>query len=344
MKKIITSIVLLLIISLQALPVSAQGGKVYLPLVGSYSQILPCTPTELAALNEPDDQTMPDHPSDSGCILPSETFPGDAHNLIFQNDMPVQSSTVDYWTWPRHVSLYRMDCSLTTLCGSTNSLYIEGALGLFPARGGTLPSGGSWSNYFVGNWVSVGPTGLTVCPGDSTVIRPHVLIGIGQGRFSSAYYSTVPRIFVEKYDGYGCTTTVVTDYDPATTDIHHLQLYQNSYSGGYSYWTARYWRSNQWYYIWTNQAFGHHGEYLMIGGEVGATTLAHASDPTVEMQYISKIRVKLDDYWGWKSYMETNIYYLTGITSKQADSPITMLDWNTGLNFTSMAWEMNPSN
>jgi len=341
------AILVLLLVGLSTLPTKAQDSKIFLPLVNAVDNsqqaiVLPCTNAEMAALNKPDDRPMPDNPTDKGCLLPSETFTDGMHTMQF--DDQIQAAAKDYWTWPRKVVLYRLNCSLNwPTCGSANGLYIEGALGLFPARGGILPSGGSWSNYFVGNWVSVGPTGTAQCPGGPTT-RPHVLIGIGQGRFSSSYYSATPKIFAEKYDTNGCTTFVVTSYNPAISDIHHLQVYQNNFTGGNGSWTARYWHNNQWYYIWTNQDFEYRGEYLMIGGEVGATTLAKAADPIVDLQYISKIRLKLDAAYGWRSYMETNIIYFNGATTKQADSPITMLDWNTGLNFTSMAWEMNPSN
>lgn len=341
-------VVLLLVLS--SLPAYAQDdNKTYLPLVNGGSSILdavhipPCTDEELAALNKPRSATevVPDNPSDDGCLLPTETFPGDTHPLIFQGDQdygPVQASEANYWTWPRRVVLYRLHCYTAYGCSNDNTDVIEGVQGLFPAIGGTLPSGGSWYDYFVGSWASIGPPITGYLCGITT--RPHILIGIGQGRFSSSYVSTTPKIFVERYSAYeGCTTTVATGYTPSGYDVHWLQLYRNSYNGTLSYWTARYWANNQWYYIWTNEEYDSPTVYMMIGGEAGATTLTNADNLVADMQYISKIRLKIVS--GWKSYHEKNIGYLANSTTKQADSPAVMLDWNTGYSFTSLAWEIN---
>lgn len=331
-------------------PVYAQmPTTVHLPFISSASTsgIKPCIAGEMAALNNaPDNEAMPDNPSDAGCLLPSETFPGDMHSLIYQGDPnyeSVQASALDYWTWPRRVALYRLDCNVLYGCGAYGSTsYINGALGLFPAGRAYLPGGRTWSDHFVGNWVSIGPPGVGLCPGDSAWIRPHVLVGIGIGRFSSSYYSTTTKIFAERYSPlYGCSTTVVTGYNPSSSDIHHLQLYKTGGSGGTynTTWTARYWRAGQWYYIFENQLFEWDGWYMMIGGESGSDTLAHADLPTVDLQYISKIRVQRSD--GWFSYHDKNMGYLSGDTTKQADSPAVMIDWNTGYSFVSLGWVMN---
>lgn len=327
----------------------AQAQDVYLPLVaGSTARPIDtrnihlCSKAELDALNDPQDtlDVITASTPDDGCILPSETFPGDVHNLIFQDDKQVQSSAIDYWTWPRRVALYRLDCYTWPGCSPTDNYFIDGVQGLFPARNNTLPSGRSWSDHFIGNWSSIGLyTSGAIC---GTTTRPHVLIGIGQGRFSSSYTSTTPKIFVERYSGYyGCTTTVVTGYTPSATDVHYLQMYVTGYGeGNVTYWTARYRRNGQWYYIWTDQPYDIPGWYLMIGGESGADTLAHADLPEIDLQYISKIQLYRISF-GWKSYHDKHIGYLSGLTTKQVDSPMVMTSYNTGYSYTSLGWEMN---
>lgn len=277
-----------------------------------------------ASLAAGDDQT-PDFSSKKGCKVSSVPIgiPTYLEAAGAGQDVAVAPANADDSFMPRKFSLNQFYC---TTCTTT-----QGATGVVAtlSEGQPTIASGSWSNYWYGNYVTIGGDINATCSSTLSTLTRYS-IGMGTGKLTQNNTVTSHNLYYKMLVDNSCLANlpsppIVLPNSGRAVTVEVYKSGQDQFDGNPTNWTGRAYINGEWAHLFTNHPntdITYSGHIVNVGQEIGTNVTNGHTNVKSPLNFAHKIRIR--------PYGQTyKPFYLTALPSYFSGKVNVIIDTGT---------------